>query len=230
MELFEAIRLFGFEHTEYSRRDILKRYRILSFKFHPDHGGNNDDFNRLTDAFNILSKECKDLGGKEKTIEGKKLSDLGKGYPITESAKTCDDCDGDGYRMYKGGIEFTGNMVKCPTCEGVGLFSFPCKKCGGTGKYFHPKARRVVGECNLCHGTGKFYPKNKNQSFFGFFEVRIYIPCTQLIGIPCKVCIGSKFIPEKTDGKPFYTVCRKCEGIGEEKMWNPVLPRGLFNE
>lgn len=31
-----------------------------------------------------------------------------------------------------------------------------------------------------------------------------------------------------TDGRPFYKVCMKCDGIGEEKMWNPVIPRGFL--
>ena len=27
---------------------------------------------------------------------------------------------------------------------------------------------------------------------------------------------------------PYLARCDECQGIGELKMWNPVIPRGLF--
>ena len=237
MELSEAKKLFSLDSLD--RRLLLKKYRALAFTCHPDYGGDPEAFNRLMDAFHILSKNCKDGVDDKgaKTIDGKRISDLGKGYPITESARTCDACDGKGYNMFHGNAEGTGEYKTCPACGGDRVKSYPCNRCEGTGKYKHPKSGKIIGECRGCKGTGKFYlyARKRRSNRFGFmfedlwrFDMNPYIPGTDKRGIPCDMCCGDGKVEIKTNGEPFYTVCRKCEGVGEEKMWNPVLPRGLF--
>ena len=123
MVLEDAMVLFGFKPGSIqSRSSVLKVYRRLLFKFHPDHGGDADDFRKLTDAFNLLAKVFKDIGvvGSDDvvTICGRPLCDLGKGYPITEPACTCDECDGGGYRKYSGLKEGTGEYKSYGECGG----------------------------------------------------------------------------------------------------------------
>lgn len=239
MVLEDAMILFGFKPGSIQdRSSVLKVYRKLSFKFHPDHGGDADDFKKLTDAFKLLAKVFKDIGvaGSDDivTICGRQLSDLGKGYPITESACTCDECDGMGYRKYSGLKEGTGEYRSCEECGGDGVMSHPCKKCGGTGRYIHPRSGKDIGECYRCKGSGKFYPFSKKRfdekHYFHVFMFNEdpYIPGTRNRGIRCPACSGAKEVEIKTDGKPFFRVCEKCDGIGEVKMWNPVIPRGYI--
>ena len=130
--------------------------------------------------------------------------------------------------------------AKCPDCEGEGVFFLPCKKCGGTGDYKHPRSGKVVGKCNLCGGNGKFYPKYKKQaprfrSFFedfnNFFDFELFIklPNGQTRGVNrCKRCRGSGTARVKDVRFLKYLKCSKCEGTGEEQIFNPVLPRGYL--
>jgi DnaJ-class molecular chaperone len=232
-----ALSLFGFASSDVlSRAVILRRYRELVMINHPDMGGDADMFNRITEAYAILKRAgYKDNADNiEKTIDGYKLCDLGNGYPITESAITCETCDGHGYRQYSGMVEHTGHYEACKVCGGDGLKFYPCKKCEGTGKYRHPKSGKVVGECYQCNGTGKFYPfgKIKKSGFGYFFDTMMndapYVPGTRKIGVNCPDCNGRGRVEVVADGRPFFRRCDECKGVGEIRIFNPVLPRGLF--
>ena len=52
-------------------------------------------------------------------------------------------------------------MAVCPDCSGSGAFSYPCKKCDGTGVFLSPKTGKQVGKCRLCGGSGRFFPQFK---------------------------------------------------------------------
>lgn len=155
----------------FEKASVLKRYRRLSFEFHPDHGGDPEKFKELTKAYGVLQGRFGDIldhGGGEsvemKTVCGRPLSELGKGFSITESARTCDSCDGNGYREYSGHQEGTGEYGKCVACDGTGLVFHPCRKCGGTGRYIHPKSQKDIGECYSCKGTGRLLEKMNRMS------------------------------------------------------------------
>jgi DnaJ-class molecular chaperone len=219
------------------KKTLLRKYRELSMYRHPDVGGSQEEFTELTEAYNTLLSLCEtvdDGSVKVQCIDGTRLDDLGKGYPITESAVTCDGCEGKGYREYSGGAVATGRQIQCPTCGGSGLFSYPCKKCHGSGKYVHPNTGKEVGDCNLCGGSGRFYPEDRKRGGrfkmgWGMRDYFVkYIPGTTRIGYECKDCFGRGEVEEMTDGAPFYRKCEECKGIGEIKMWNPVLRRGLL--
>lgn len=221
---------------EFSARELLKRYRELSLLKHPDHGGDDNEFVLLTDAFTFLKRlSCEDVDDeKARTVSGEKISDLGKGYPITESAKTCDVCDGNGYRKYSSHSVGTGKYEECKLCGGDGLEFYKCNRCGGTGKYINPNSGKEVGDCYKCKGTGKFYPFKK-KSPIGFASwphgpmFDVYVPGTNRRGVPCKMCAGSGETEIRSDGRPCYMICVICEGVGEVKMWNPVIPRGFLS-
>jgi DnaJ-class molecular chaperone len=236
--------IFGLEvGSSQSKQYIKKVYRARSLTLHPDMGGDADEFRELTDAFRVLEKVFKDNveRGDDSDIEvspGKRLSELGKGYPITDSARTCDRCEGKGYNVFSGQRRGTGEFKKCPTCGGDGLLWYPCKRCGGTGRYVHPKAKKDVGECHMCKGSGKFYPYAKRRAgrgyiFYDFMSAHFwneapYIPGTNKRGQACKECSGNGEVEILTNGRPYYTICAECDGIGEIKMWNPVIPRGYL--
>jgi hypothetical protein len=214
----------------YSMQELKAAFRQVAVKTHPDIGGIREEFERAMSFFNILSNNCTNFGKRpdgthfegDKTVEGHKLVDLGRGYPITESAKTCEACNGVGYTSFR--RERDKKYQICDACNGSGLFSYPCKKCGGSGEY--SRNGKVIGECNLCHGSGRFYPENR-RPLRGIFDVR-YIPGTMKLGIPCKKCGSGQFWVPVMGDKLFYTVCQQCDGIGEIRIFNPVLPRGLF--
>ena len=160
------------------------------------------------------------------TIEGQRLSDLGKGYPITVSAKTCEFCHGRGYQ--------TAHKMKrapCSKCEGTGLVRYPCRRCNGSGKYNHPNTGKFIGECRGCKGTGWFYPFSKRPSLGIFGPYAKDVPGTDKEGVPCRSCNGTGedfFSRISTEEVEYYFTCTYCEGVGEIKMKNPVLPRGYF--
>lgn len=235
MDSFEAQRLLGLGMDGgFSAIELKKAFRTRSFTCHPDAGGSSEEFQKLQEAYRTLEPwATQEEGTKEQqTVDGTALSALGHGYPLTESARPCDGCDGHGYREMH---EPTGHIDgECDACGGTGLVRHPCNRCNGTGDYKHPKTGKVVGECYSCRGDGWFYPYRKKragrrdfQAFWEAFHVK-YIPGTTKIGQNCMTCLGSGTREVPTGERTFYVVCSSCEGVGEVKMWNPVLPRGFF--
>jgi len=230
VELAEARKILDIE-DEFSPRQLKSAFRRSSSIKHPDVGGSQEDFIALMQAFELLKPLAGATGddvAELVTVEGTPLADLGKGYPITTSAKTCEGCGGRGYKSFR---ETKREWGDCPHCGGSGLVRYPCKHCEGTGQYKHPKTKKVVGECRRCKGSGWFYPYNRRPTTrFSFFAPRRrYVPGTDKEGIPCRPCNGSgRGLQEREGEKPYYTVCTRCEGVGEVKMKNPVLPRGFL--
>lgn len=221
---------------EFTYQELLKQYRIQARVKHPDVGGSESDFVELQEAYSVLEGEAVSgegyCGDVRETIEGYPLSDLGKGYPLSESARTCDVCDGKGYQKF---TESRGyKTVDCVECRGEGIVNYPCKRCGGTGRYKHPKTGRDVGECHGCKGTGVFYPENKRMrktpSWGGFFSPGVkYIPGTRKMGVTCQRCSGyGRVRVPSGEVKNILRRCDECRGVGEIKMWNPVIPRGFL--
>lgn len=234
MDSSEARQVLNIE-GDFSAIELKKAFRTCSFICHPDAGGSVDEFQRLQDAHKVLQPQASEREGIQglSTVEGRAFSDLGHGYPLTESARPCDDCDGHGYRKMH---EPTGHEeAECGDCGGTGLMRYACNRCRGTGDYKHPGTGKVVGECYGCKGTGWFYPERKRDahkgfgfdSFWGAFNVK-YIPGTRKIGQNCKKCLGTGIVDTPIGERTFYIVCPACDGVGEIKMWNAVLPRGLF--
>lgn len=215
--------------------ELKKAFRAQSFVVHPDTGGTEHEFGLLQEAYNLLKGRAVHELGEEvyelQTIDGTPLSKLGQGLPITISARECDICEGRGYKSFINKM----TTIKCPDCEGEGTFFLPCKKCGGTGDYKHPRTGKVVGKCNLCGGNGRFYPRHVGKSFgtMGWlndpFGVRIILPNGHPRQVHrCKKCRGDGEIRVEDKRVLKYMKCSKCEGTGEEQIYNPVLPRGYL--
>ena len=237
MDSSEARQVLNLE-GDFSAIELKKAFRTCAFLCHPDAGGSVDEFQLLQDAYAALLSSATAREGitEFQTVCGRAFSDLGHGYPLTESARSCGDCDGHGYQEMH---EPTGHIeAECDACGGTGLTRYPCNRCQGTGDYKHPRTGKVAGECYGCKGTGWFYPERKGykplqyrnldfDSFWSAFHVK-YIPGTRKVGQNCSACIGTGTREVPTGERTFYMVCAGCDGIGEVKMWNAVLPRGLF--
>jgi DnaJ-class molecular chaperone len=235
MKTDQARKLLSIEGI-FTTQDLKAAFRRASFLCHPDTGGPPEKFQELQDAHEALvglasnSRSASDPNAV--LVDGTLLSKLGKGYPLTEAARQCSDCEGKGYRMLTEPI--TWEWGECPGCGGTGVVRHPCKRCQGTGKYKHPRTGKVVGDCRGCKGTGWFYPWNRNQKGDGYFDSmfggkhKTYIPGSDKYGIPCHSCNGYKEIKVPKDERVYHTKCSGCDGVGEVKMWNPVLPRGYL--
>lgn len=231
MDPIHAKKLLGLPADGTLTAHALKsQFRIASRIHHPDVGGDAAAFIMIKEAYdwllanaNLVTDQIQDLV----TFEGRRLSDLGKGYPLTVSAKTCEGCEGKGYKAYHRQVH-----PPCSQCGGTGLVRFPCRHCNGTGKYIHPNTGREVGQCRSCSGSGWFYPFSKWHPLqFGMDMDPKPVPGTDKPGIPCKRCRGTGEDPfdlRPTKEVLAYFTCTVCDGIGEIKMANPVLPRGYF--
>lgn len=236
MHIDEAKKLLNVP-DEFSPQALKSAFRRASFLKHPDAGGTQEDFVALMQAFEVLKSYASAFGASAKemrtltTVDGTPLDKLGKGYPLTVSARTCDKCQGHGYRKFHDTVQA---QVACQHCGGQGLVRYPCKKCSGTGDYKHPKTGKIVGKCYSCNGSGWFYPEDKRPTkhpfgTWGVFARVRYIPGSRKRGQTCRYCNGDGAVWKelKKDGV-LYAVCETCQGVGEVKMANPVIPRGFL--
>ena len=223
---------------QFTFKELKSAFRARSFVVHPDHGGTDDEFRFLQEAYEFLQTKAVHELGQEvhelQTIDGTPLSELGKGLPITVSAKECDICEGRGWKAFSSFYK----EVECPECQGEGTFWLPCKKCGGTGAYKYPKGDRK-GKCYLCGGNGRFYPKYKPRGIPKMFKYMNWVRDldAKWVKLPngqdrkvnrCKKCSGEGQVRVEDDKRLSYVKCSKCEGCGEEQIFNPVLPRGYI--
>jgi DnaJ-class molecular chaperone len=268
MDLNQALKVFGIDEGFFQDKAELKvAFRKLSMIRHPDLGGSDLKFIELQSAYNYLLPKVLETCTTilEKTIEGDLVSDLGKGYSNDIlDVGSCDTCHGKGYHVYHGSGHVLGEE-DCSICGGVGLFSYPCKYCKGSGKYRKTDQHREI-DCRACGGTGRFYPVNKYhdinfkegvteqdidnyilekdgtcsilEEFLDFNRSRMKklyrlnrIPGRNKIGISCKNCYGIGRVDVYTEGKPYYSTCFNCGGLGEVKLnlFNPVLRRNVVN-
>lgn len=223
MEKTSSLAVLGMMEP-FTGRELKKAFRAKSLIAHPDAGGTKGEFLELQDAYNVLLKFAQRLEGlPEMTEDHYPMDVLGKGFSLSEAAKGCADCSGYGYKKY---TRQSGDLVEaeCPSCGGLGAFSYPCKRCGGTGKFKDPRTGKAIGDCDGCRGTGRFVPAPKEGTWY-FNELK-----DGRKGYWCKECGGDGVVMVSADENEryYYLRCDTCKGIGEIKIFNPVLPRGLF--
>ena len=219
----------------FSLRELKTAFRNKAMVEHPDHGGDAERFIHFQDAFELL-KDFATEGGRVKagteTEDGTLLSTLGNGYPLTVSAKTCEVCEGRGYNSFPRTNE--NKEVACPDCQGTGAFSYACRGCWGTGSNTSPRDGKVIGKCNMCGGSGRFYPPYKGPRVSRITWIPVYKDITlsngqKIRANACSQCESTGRIWVTVRGtERFYAKCNICSGVGEVKIYNPVIPRGLF--
>jgi hypothetical protein len=181
----------------FSPVELLSAYRRQAHIRHPDHGGSETLFLELTEAYQFM----KPLAHADVSLpraamaDGIPLSELGKGYPLTKSACTCDKCNGKGYTQEE---RYSNASIECVKCLGHGIISYECKKCSGWGQVNERK-------CNTCQGSGRFFPRMQQQEIDDGFcygkkpgsRIRVQASCKlpKVHGKICFECDGNGRIP-----------------------------------
>jgi DnaJ-class molecular chaperone len=95
-------------------------------------------------------------------------------------------------------------MKICRVCHGEGAFSYPCKKCEGTG-IFGNSLEKGTTRCRVCGGTGRFYPLWKEEKVLKTFDfpyvVRKMPSGEEKLVHRCRTCKGTGRLWEKQEKK-----------------------------
>jgi len=220
MNASEAKKIMKMGDT-FSKSELKKQFRKLSLEKHPDTGGSSELFIQLEKSYKILEfiAIANYTDNEELFISGKNIKEYGCGLPNNVNAKTCENCNGLGYKQFDN-YEFC--YCECEKCQGTGVHFYKCKKCYGTGIYFGIGKTKGC-KCKSCKGTGKFFPKYNSKlppSIFIIDGVKTKVN-------RCELCRGSGEIFGRRKTK-YYLSCDMCDGIGEIQIYNPVLPKGLL--
>jgi len=193
----------GVEETA-TQEDIKKKYRNLAKENHPDAGGNEETFKKISTAYDVLGDEQK-----RQQYDQQRKSPFGSSHNFN-----------DVFNSMFGGRQKTGSRhvhtsnitVNIGTINsykgGKHTLSYrrqaACDPCNGTGG-----DKKV---CNFCGGTGSTVRQFGNGSFF------------QLMQVSCETC----------QGKGYFMVnpCFLCNGNGDKtemKTLDISLPHGVDN-
>jgi len=171
-----------------SADEIKKAYRKLALENHPDHGGNEERFKQISEAYSILTGKNKNPAQgwnhppQHQNID---LNDLfGKSSPFADmfggrprqkqkrQQKTKDLTDEEILFNFKISLaELKKGSKKrirfkrkrtCNDCKGEGGFNkTACGVCGGSGMLHHRPHPMVIQQttCTACNGMGEFVEK-----------------------------------------------------------------------
>jgi len=155
--------------------EIKKTYRKLAMEHHPDKGGDEEKFKKISEAYDILGDENK-----------RAQYDNQRKNPFGNFGSVFDDFFNSGFHTQRktsapekvinveiGAIESFLSVekiieydrkLKCDTCSGHGGEKQRCHSCNGTGfsvitmgsGFFKQVIRQP---CNVCRGVGEVYKK-----------------------------------------------------------------------
>ena len=123
-----------------NHEEVKKAYRKLILLHHPDKGGDPEQFDKVTKAYEYLSQPKPEplfAGTKEHIIHislaeallgGNRLVELKQMSPCAACIKLCDQCSGHGavyHHTYIGTIQQT-----CDKCLGKRRLVYGCRACG----------------------------------------------------------------------------------------------------
>lgn len=203
-----------------SNEDIKKRYRELAKKLHPDKGGNEEEFKKVSGAYDILSDENKRkeydaqkrMGGHEFNFGH--FSHFGENHGMDDffnkffnSRKTQSFSRGEDIRIT---ISVTLKEVLTGIDKKIKYNrQFNCSTCSGTGA----KDSNSFKVCGTCSGSGYIF--EVQQTMFGGMAQTIQI---------CPTCFGSK--------KTIADKCISCNGDGlvsKEESLDINVPPGVHH-
>jgi hypothetical protein len=200
-------------------KDLVQAFRAERNKSHPDKNLGREKeaeekFKVVTDAYSrlVTCAEAFTEISPLTTVEGYVVSELGRGLENKMLNGTdCTQCQRRGYT-----ISFETEFLTCTTCKGMGrvqmTVSVRCRECNGTTQFKQRNGRLV--DCTRCHKTGKISkPRHPSPQ-----EILDEID-------KCRMCTHGHIRRTNFD-KPTYHICRSCEGVGEIRIFNPVIPKG----
>lgn len=155
--------------------EIKKAYRKLAVEHHPDKGGSEDNFKKISEAYDTLGDE-----NKRKMYDSKKQNPFGGGFNPFE-----DLFGNQFYTSRKRGVPdkiiemnigavdsfLAGDRVitynrelQCNDCNGSGGDRTTCHVCNGQGFHVHKIGNSMFSQmvrqaCNNCKGSGFLYSK-----------------------------------------------------------------------
>jgi DnaJ family protein A protein 2 len=194
-----------------TKKEISKAYRKLAIKHHPDKGGDEEKFKKISGAYEILKDEEKRKIYDQHGIDGLKAHNEGHpgGMPR------------DIFDMFGGGFPFSGGNP-----FGGGFFTGGRSRGPQKGQPVHVQLSVSLEQlyngatrklrikrnilCQPCHSTGS---KSKNPTTCRkckgqghITQIRSLGPMQQIIQAPCPDCQGSGRNIKKND------ICQKCKG------------------
>jgi len=170
-----------------SEKEIKKAYRKLALKNHPDHGGDEEKFKQINEAYTALTNKDNLFSNvrhppQHSTIN---INDLfggtfspfadifghpgGRQKQKNQNKELTDDEIIFNFKLFLSEIKkSTKKRVKfnrfknCSNCKGEGGFGKKtCETCNGSGVLTyrpHPMVIQQV-DCNVCSGVGEFVDK-----------------------------------------------------------------------
>lgn len=186
-----------------SQDEIKKAYRKKAVESHPDKGGDEEVFKKISEAYDVLGDETKrqqydnnrnnpfgGFDGDPFNMFHDFFNNVKQSRPRKAPDKVVELNIGvlDSFNGKNIDINFN-RKINCNTCNGQGGERVSCSKCGGSGK--------------ITHRVGN--------SFF-----------SNIMQTPCDACQGRGF--------NFKNVCYSCAGEGknnEMKTININLPHGI---
>jgi molecular chaperone DnaJ len=153
-----------------TEEEVKKAYRKKAIETHPDKGGNEEDFKKVTEAYEILT------GKKQEPREPQFQNPFGRnpfGNPFGRNS---------GFRMKARPLNLEINISveevfhgctkkinffvdrSCGSCNGKGALKFStCTSCGGRGAHVqNMHGMQTFMMCNTCGGTGSMRTENCN--------------------------------------------------------------------
>jgi len=190
------------ESDKLSELNIIKKnYYKLSFKHHPDRGGDQDFFDEVTEAWSVISNVNLREEYDKKSPFGSNYSEIEELFKIRINYDF--EKDQENYDKFKSNEinDIIINITESDLNKPISYTRFIlCKECGGSGKDLSSKIviRDLDGNiksifesddgCDFCDGTGKSYNGTECSFCFGKGKVGI---------ISCKTCNGEQRIEGK---------------------------------
>lgn len=185
-----------------TEEEIKKAYRKKAIETHPDKGGNEEEFKKVTEAYEILTgkkEEPKKPGGGN-PFGGNPFGGFNPfGNPFSQRKMKARPINVDIYltieEVFNGCVKKISYYVDrtCQTCDGKGGTKFDtCNQCQGKGVHItQTHNMQTINMCNNCGGTGTMRLDNCNSC--GGVGVKKFLESVD-VGIPKGVTDGVKMV------------------------------------
>ena len=173
-----------------SPEDLKKAYRKLALQHHPDKGGDEEEFKKITESYEVLTGKRQDTSPPPNTDPWQHIQNMMDKMNQQTAGRwkrhRPPEQDKDVYVDFRLSVE---DMKRGGTYNVKYKKSKPCASCNGVGG----KEKKL---CAMCNGekTVKVAEKTGGSSFEALY------PCPQCVGEgrelvdPCKVCEAQGFV------------------------------------